>query len=241
MSWFRKLLERLMGRRKPPAPPPPTSGTTFSDNFASLGNWTVSTWTAPQGGRFQADRVNINQGMLCLILTQTQNADGTWNSIGGEVACKTLMGFGTYEMEVRASSTAATPTALGNPVSGSITGIFNYVNDSQTEIDFEVEGNSRYNLIQVTNWKTTAAQQSTQIPMNPTPEKGFHKYRWIWSSTKIDFYVDGLLVATHTQNIPVTPAYMMFNHWGTTGPNWGGPAQAGTRYVWVKNFSFTAA
>jgi len=193
------------------------------------------------GGQFAVGNVNNNQGMLCLVLKQTKNANGSWSSVGGEVQCKKLMGYGTYEFEVRASSTAATPTASGSPVSGSITGCFHYINDSQTEIDYEVEGNSRFNLMQLTNWSTTKLQQSSQIPMNPTPEQGFNKYKFVWSPGKINWYINDVLVKTHAMNVPSTPAYMMFNHWGTNDPGWGGPAHEGTRYMWVKNFTFTAA
>jgi endo-1,3-1,4-beta-glycanase ExoK len=252
MSCISKFLERIMGRRKPkprpkpvpqpiPNPTPAPVTPAFVDNFTNLDNWIISTWTAPMDGKFQADRVSINTGMLCLALTQMPNPDGTFTSVGSEVRCKQLMGFGTYEFVVRASSTANLPDSIGHPVSGSITGMFNFINDSQTEIDFEVEGNSRHNLIQFTNWNTRTKQQSSVSQLNPAPHTKFYRYKFVWSAEKIDFYVDDILINTHTQNIPTTPAFVMFNHWGTNNPNWGGPGTTGIRYMWVKSFSFTPA
>ena len=36
-----------------------------------------------------------------------------------------------------------------------------------------------------------------------------------WSATKIDFYIDGILVSTHTQNIPTAPANILMSIFGT--------------------------
>lgn len=180
--------------------------------------------------------------MLGLKLNQAKQADGSWLSTGAELTLKQLFGYGTYEWECRASSTATQPSLVGTPVSGSITGLFNYVNDSQTEIDVEVEGiPTRANLAQFTNWATTAAQQNTNVPISPAPHEGFRVYKFVWAPGKIDYYVDNVLLASHTQNVPSAPAYPMINHWGTNNPNWGGPATAGDRWMWVRRFAFTKA
>jgi len=230
-------------RRPTPTPTPPPTPIGFTDTFntgALSSNWIVSTWAAPFGGKFSSANISLSQGMLGIRLTQSKNPDGTWgNSVGGELQCKQLFGYGTYEWECRASSTSQTPYGVGAPVSGSITGCFNYINDSQTEIDFEVEGlAARSNLIQFTNWSTQAAQQSSVMPLTPTPEAGFRVYKFVWAPGQINFYVDGVLLKTHTKNVPTTPAYAMINHWGTNNQDWGGAATQGDRWMWVKRFSF---
>jgi beta-glucanase (GH16 family) len=68
----------------------------------------------------------------------------------------------------------------------------------------------------------------------------FHKYAFIWSPGKIEFYRDDILVATHTKVVPSEPAPFLFNHWGTNNVNWGGLATPGVeRSMWVKSFKFT--
>jgi endo-1,3-1,4-beta-glycanase ExoK len=221
------------GRKKRP----PTAST-FTDNFANLNNWIVSDWGAPGGGQFKPDHVDISTGMLRLIVTQ----DGTTaGSIGGEVQSRQSFGYGRYDFVVRASSTSATPDGTGSSVSGQITGCFNFVNDSETEIDApEIEGQNPL-LLQFTNWRTTSENEHSVWPVSWPPEAGFHKYSFIWNVDRIDFLVDDMLVSTHTQYVPSAPAYIMFNHWGTNSTEWGGLATPEvTRYVYVKSVTFTA-
>jgi len=52
----------------------------------------------------------------------------------------------------------------------------------------------------------------------------FHEYRFDWMPDRIDFYVDGSLVRTMTENIPDSPGHLMLSHWSNGDPNWsGGP------------------
>jgi beta-glucanase (GH16 family) len=152
-------------------------------------------------------------------------------------------GYGIYEFEVRASSTAESPSAAGQAVSGSCTGCFNYGPKSITEIDVEFEGGERRNLTHCTTWNGEAnANESTQV--QPTSSKTlpfqiFHKYAFVWSPGKIEFYRNGALIATHTKVVPTEAAPMMFNHWGTHNKNWGGLATPNVdRYVYIKSFKF---
>ena len=228
--------------------PAPTGSPTFVDNFTTLDltKWVVSTWTAPGGnashaGKFSKDHVFIKDGMLCLRMTQQRNADGTFTSIGGELATRESFGFGTYEFEVRASSTASTPLGTGQPVSGSITGIFNYAPLSETEIDVEMEGNERSNLVHLTTWKfENQPNENTQFVPSVPPFNTFHKYKFVWTPTEITYYVNDMRVAVHTRVVPQRSCPVMLNHWGTNAPGWGGMATPGVdRFMWVKRFAFT--
>ena len=52
----------------------------------------------------------------------------------------------------------------------------------------------------------------------------FHEYRFDWMPDRIDFYVDGSLVRTTTENLPESPGHLMLSHWSNGDPNWsGGP------------------
>jgi beta-glucanase (GH16 family) len=248
---FSKIWSKLMNRKpKPipvPTPPPvptPAPGTGFSDNFSATAlnttNWIVSNWGAPGGGSFKPEMVVMSNGMLCLKMKQS-NINGTVTSVGSEIQYSKLCGYGTYEWTMRGSSTASAPNTVGSSISGSITGLFNYVSNSETEIDFEIEGN-RPNYIQMTTWHTTSGKENNCYYYETPLHIGFHNYKYIWSPGKVEYYVDGKLLATHIKNVPSTPAYPIINHWGSVDPNWGGIGTPDVvRYMWVSNFKFTPA
>lgn len=256
MSWLGKLETWLFGKKKPapvpvpvptPAPtstpvPVPVPVPTFVDTFSGLSlssDWIVSDWGAPQGGTFVPANVEL-QGMLCLKLQQTIAANGEVTSVGGEIQLNKLFGYGTYEWTARASSTSPTPTGTGMAQSGSVTGLFNYINNSQTEIDIEIEGQYP-NQVDFTNWETTADKYSDTTLMSVPNAWGFHDYKFVWAPGVITYYIDNVLITVHNVNVPVAPAYPMINHWGTNSASWGGVATEGERYLYVSKFSFTAA
>jgi hypothetical protein len=55
----------------------------------------------------------------------------------------------------------------------------------------------------------------------------FHEYRFDWMPDRIQFYVDGLLAWTTTENIPDSPGHLMLSHWSNGNPGWsdGPPMQ----------------
>ena len=177
--------------------------------------------------------------MLRIKVTQTYTSTGGISSVGGELQSRKTLGFGTYVWVMRASSTSSTPTGSGVAVSGQISSGFVFVNNSQTEIDSpEIEGQNPGKLWW-TSWAGLSRKQytSTQAPF--APEKGFHYYKCVWTRTGIKFYVDGVLVSSHTGVVPQTPAYAMINHWGTNSRGWGGLATTNiARYMFVRSFSF---
>ena len=222
------------------------AGATFYDDFSKgsldTSKWIPSNWGAPGGGTFVPSYLDFSSGMLRIKVTQTYNSSGGIASVGGELQSKNALGFGTYEWVMRASSTSSTPNGSGYTVSGQISSGFIYVNNSQTEIDSpEIEGQNPGTLWW-TSWISVNTKQytSTQAPF--APENGFHSYKCVWTSTSIKFYVDGVLVSTHTGVVPQTPAYAMINHWGTNSTSWGGLATPNiTRYMFVRSFSFVPA
>ena len=225
------------------AAPSAPAGATFFDNFSSgsldTSKWIPSNWGAPGGGTFVPSNLDFSTGMLRIKVTQTYNSSGGIASVGGELQSKQILGFGTYEWVIRASSTSSTPTGSGVAVSGQISSGFVYVNNSQTEIDSpEIEGQNPGTLWWTT-WTSVNTKQSTSSQAPFAPEAGFHSYKCVWTPSSISFYVDGALVSTHTGVVPQTPAYAMINHWGTNSTGWGGLATPNvTRYMFVRSFSF---
>jgi hypothetical protein len=225
------------------AAPSAPAGATFFDNFSSgsldTSKWIPSNWGAPGGGTFVPSNLDFSTGMLRIKVTQTYNSSGGIASVGGELQSKQILGFGTYEWVIRASSTSSTPTGSGVAVSGQISSGFVYVNNSQTEIDSpEIEGQNPGTLWWTT-WTSVNTKQSTSSQAPFAPEAGFHSYKCVWTPSSISFYVDGALVSQHTGVVPQTPAYAMINHWGTNSTGWGGLATPNvTRYMFVRSFSF---
>jgi endo-1,3-1,4-beta-glycanase ExoK len=68
----------------------------------------------------------------------------------------------------------------------------------------------------------------------------FHTYKFVWEAGQISFYVDNVLKAVHTTDVPSAPAYFMINHWGTDNPFWGGSATLDVdRYFYIDWVRFT--
>lgn len=247
---FREWWRRLFRRKQPVVAAPiivkePTFVEDFSTGKLDPAKWTVSTWAAPGGnpthkGSFLAKNVSIVDGVLCLKLTQSTMSYGV-ASKGAEIATVEKFGYGIYEFSVKASSDSASPDVAGNPVSGSITGCFNYLPQSVTEIDIEVEGNHRSNLTQTTSWvNETLPNEHSEVSGLVMPNDTFISYKFVWKPGSIEFYRNNVLISTHTKVVPTEPAPFLFNHWGTNDATWGGEATPGVdRYMWVKRFSFT--
>lgn len=223
----------------------PTFADTFSDGALDQSKWFIDTGPAPGNiagvnqGTLRAEHVDLSTGMLRLKLTQT--VSGTLaTSTGAEIRSKQLFGHGTYIWVARAASTSATPRGAGSAVSGTVFDVFNFINDSETEIDFEYQGQSPATL-EMTNYSMVSHSQSTSTPV-PGADSSFHEYKFVWSEKKIDFLVDGTLVSTHTEHIPSAPAAVLINLWGTNSKSFGGEATAGaTSYLYISSFSYTAA
>ena len=221
----------------------PSFSDTFSGGTLDPAKWFIDTGNAPGNiarvnqGTLSAGHVDLSTGMLRLTLTQSV-ADGLATSVGAEIRSKQLFGYGTYVWVARAASTSATPKGAGSAVSGTVTDVFNYIDDSQTEIDFEYEGQFPSTL-EMTNYSGVSNSQTSSTTV-PDADSSFHEYKFVWSAAKIKFYVDGTLVSTHTQHIPSAPAAALINLWGTNSKSFGGVATSGvTLYLYVSSFSYT--
>jgi len=228
------------------SPRPPTHSANinagWSDSFDTGvldGNrWTIATWGAPRGGYFSAGNIDLSEGMLCLKLEQFRLSDGTLVSYGGQIETNSTYGYGTYQWTMRAGSTAATPFGAGVAVSGGVSAGFNWINDSQTEIDVEFAGDLP-DFVDLTSWTSVSSNTDTNLRVAFDATQAFHTYKFVWQPDRIDYYIDSVLVATHTSNIPSAPAAIIMNHWGIDNAPWGGTATTGvTRYFYISNFTF---
>ena len=226
----------------------------WNDTFTSGSldsRWVVVSGSAPgtsstynNTSSYDPNNVLVTPGLLRITLTQVPNGSGIL-SYGGAIRTNQTCGYGTYQWTMRMSSTALCKdaTCQGEAVSGSVSAGFIYVNNSQTEIDFEMQGQDS-TAVHLVNWKTTSNETSTLYPLPGSPAfnpiDGLHVYKFVWTKGKISYYVDGNFAGTHTTNVPTAPAYFWINHWGTNSPYWGGTATTGVaRYLYVTQASYS--
>lgn len=245
----KELIE--MARRNPIRPLPAGSfEETFSTGILNPSVWTVSNYSGSIGSNtghvasFSSANVDLSQGMLRLKLDQA-GTSGNYTSSGAEIYTQQSFGYGTYRFIFRASSTSVTPYGSGSAVEGTISGLFNFVNNSETEIDFEVEGiPSRKNNIYMTNWigPNWPDDQTSTVFEAISPEASFYDCRFVWTAGKVDYYINEQLRASHTTKVPSAPAPIFINHWGTNNVNFGGLPTVNTpRYLYVSYVSFIPA
>lgn len=226
----------------------------WNDTFASgtlNSRWVVQNGGAPgtsstynNTSYYDPGNVLVTPGVLRITLTQVDTGSGIL-SYGGAIRTKQTCGYGTYQWTMKMSSTAMCKdsSCQGTAVSGSVSAGFIYVNNSQTEIDFEMEGQDP-SVVHLVNWQTISNENSTLYPLADSPPfnpiDGQHVYKFVWTRGSITYYVDGNFAGTHTTDVPSAPAYFWINHWGTNSPFWGGKADPNVaRYMYVTQASYS--
>lgn len=228
---------------------------TFSDNFSQgkldSSKWKVATYKSPDSkpglnsGLYVPENLDFSQGMLCIKVTQQKSGTDQVRSYGAAIISRERFGFGTYEFVMRMSSTSAMPDGSGVAKSGAISSGFVFYNNSESEIDLEFLGDQ--NAIWITNWQNPDSKNApsgdirqTEKINNQVLATEFHKYKLIWTSTTVKVYIDDVLVASHNEHIPQSPAYIILQHRGTNSNEWGGTATVGVaRFMYVKSVTFT--
>lgn len=225
-------------------------GATFCDTFnegtLDTTKWQVNAFTQPNYAgagstvTSQADHCDLTTGVLRSRLDQPTASTST----SCELQSKTAFGYGTYVWSLRASTTSATPTGTGTTASGSIsTGFIIDGGTSITEIDSpEIEGQFP-NQIEFTNWKNGANTGALLVNAAFNPQDAFHTYGFTWSPGQVQYFIDGVLVGTHTDaDVPngSTPGFILISHYGTNSTGFGGLATVGvTRYQYCNLFAYT--
>jgi len=227
----------------------------FNGSAVNPNLWVVANGQAPgyvpgvHRGYYVPANVKVSNGWLTLTLNQASGlVDGKMGVIssGALIYSVAKCGYGIYEWTMRMSSTAGSPTVSGFPISGSVSAGFNYVNNSQTEIDFEFSALTSDTLWMV-NWLNTrprtaptSDEETATYLAQFFPSSAIHTYKYVWAPGVITYYVDNIQGSVHTTDVPSTAAYIMINHWGTNSSGWGGPATLNTpRYFYIDRFSYT--
>ncbi|KAM0801442.1 concanavalin A-like lectin/glucanase domain-containing protein [Usnea florida] len=113
-------------------------------------------------------------------------------------------------------------------VAGTVSSPFFYKSDNQ-EADIEVLTGGTFKGVHYTNQKanSAAAQTTKNFTLTPDLTTGFHEYRLDWLPDRTDFYLDGVLQASFSENVPTVAGKWLWNNWSSGDPEWSaGPPSA---------------
>ncbi len=128
---------------------------------------------------------------------------------GGELRSKAFYGYGRYEVSMK---------AIKND--GVVSSFFTYTGPSDKnpwdEIDIEFLGKNT-NKVQFNYYTKGSGGHEKLVDLGFDASEDFHTYAFEWRKDRIDWFVDGELVHTATNNLPKTPGKIMMNAWCGTG------------------------
>jgi beta-glucanase (GH16 family) len=216
--------------------------------------WRIASWQSPDSkiglnhGTYVPENVEFVDGILRLKVEQTQGPDGVISK-GAAVWTRQKFGYGTYEFVMRMASESPTPNGPGSAQSGTVSSAFLYFQNSETEMDIEFLGDK--NCLWATNYHNlnlnTPPGYSPEVRtadqvMDSSLADQFHHYKLVWQPESVNWYIDGMLVASHHTNVPIAPAYIILQIRGTNSDEWGGKATLNViRYAYVKSVKFYPA
>ena len=177
----------------------------FSDGFGTLD---LSRWSKEEHalgrGFFRVRNVREATGSVSLILP----AD-TYD--GGEIRSVDRFGYGTYMIRMQA------PIAPG-----SITAFFLYEGRYRSdEIDIEIINDGTRHVL-LTTWVRGRMTNHvmTTLPFDPA---GVREYVIDWTSSRVRFYQDGVLLHEFRSGVPRSPMHVMASAWWPTWLTGPGP------------------
>lgn len=206
---------------------------TFSQHDSE--KWELSTGYSngsPFDCTWAADNINFSDNTMQLSLIH--------NDTGG-VSCseyKTLdtYHYGKYEVRMKAAKNT-----------GIVSSFFVYTGPSfgtpWDEIDIEFLGKDP-TKVQLNYFTNGIGGNEVLIDLGYDASEEFHNYAFEWKKDAIHWYIDGKLVHTATENLPVTPAKIMMNLWNGVGVDewlgaYDGASPIRAEYEWMKFTPYT--
>lgn len=145
-----------------------------------------------------------------LLLTIDHDPKGTDIPYSGaELRSKDFYGYGLYEVSMK---------AIKND--GVVSSFFTYTGPSDNnpwdEIDVEILGKDT-TKVQFNYFTDGKGNHEKLVDLGFDASEDFHTYGFEWTESAINWYVDGELVHTATENLPSTESKIMMNAWCGTG------------------------
>lgn len=173
----------------------------------------ISTYTigsSPYTQLYTTSNVAVNSETLQLKVPGGQSASPI---LGAEVS--------TQDEDILYGSVRTTMKA--STVAGTCHGAFFYKDDNQ-EVDIELITGDTWKGVHYTNQRANADAEASTIqmalPSNATND--FQEYRIDWLPGHTDFYLNGELQQTLTDNVPSTAGSWLWNNWSNGDPGWTG-------------------
>ena len=200
-------------------PAPAQDGLSFFDGFSTFdrSRWTISDgWTngGYQNCTWLAEQVDLSDGLVIFRLEEKENEERSYAC--AEINTHDRFGYGTFEASLK--------TGTG---SGMNAAFFTYIGpihkSPHHEIDFEIltRDPSRVGLNTYVNGEPQNGK-TVEVPSGANSD--FTHYAFVWEPDRIRWYVDGMLVHTATENLPIHSQKIFFSLWGSdTLTSWMGP------------------
>ena len=151
------------------------------------------------------------------------------NRVGGAVESNDFYNEGSFEFIASTNAISGVAMAFWT---------FYYEDNGNVnhEIDFELYGDN--NIIYSSYISETSSTHIYDTLDYIIHNNEFHTYRFDWyNGEKVEYYIDNILVATITENIPTKPMKVWIGAWC---PSWAGEPMEGDFTMTVKSFKYTS-
>ncbi|WP_397376068.1 beta-glucanase [Paenibacillus terricola] len=176
---------------------------------------------------WSADHIRFQQDSMQLKLT----AEDSGQKLCSEYKTLDTYHYGKYEVRMKAAKSI-----------GIVSSFFTYTGPSfgtaWDEIDIEFLGKDT-NKVQLNYYTDGVGGHEKLVDLGFDASEDFHDYAFEWRADSIKWYIDGQLVHTATDNLPVTPGKIMMNLWNGTGVDewlghYDGESPITAEYQWMK-------
>ena len=187
-----------------------------SEGFTESLTIDFSALTAPPSTlKISTDTINSTPDTQLYTTSNVAVQDGTLQlKVPGGQTASPILGAEVYTSADNILYASVRTTMQVSTVSGTVSSPFFYKSDSQ-EADIEVLTGGTYKGVHYTNQKasSSAAPTTKSLPLTPDLTTGFHEYRLDWLPDRTDFYLDGALQASFTDNVPTEAGKWLWNNW----------------------------
>lgn len=165
--------------------------------------YTVGAGTAPYARQFNVSNIIATSGQPLQMLVPGGQSASPIESAQMTTSYDDVL-YGSIRTVAKASN-----------IAGTVHGFFMYEDDNQ-ETDIEIQ-TTNLTAVHWTNQQTySGAPTTTSFSAAPDDiTTAFHEYRYDWLPDRCDFYIDGVLQNTFTENIPTSAGYLMWNNVST--------------------------